>query len=150
MRFTLTRRMRLARGKDFLAVRRGGVRVTAGPLQISMRPNDLGLARLGLSVSRRVGSAVVRNKLKRRLREAFRLMQHEWADLAPTGDDGATAVASRKGARVQGYDVIVGAKAHLPITLAEYRLALAQAVREAHQVWQRKNQRRARRPTRQA
>jgi len=39
--------------------------------------NDLGHARLGLVVSRRVGGAVVRNGWKRRLREAFRLAQHE-------------------------------------------------------------------------
>lgn len=34
-------------------------------------PNELGTARLGLSVSRKVGSAVVRNSVRRRLREVF-------------------------------------------------------------------------------
>lgn len=33
--------------------------------------NELGTARLGLSVSRRVGNAVVRNTVRRRLREVF-------------------------------------------------------------------------------
>lgn len=37
--------------------------------------NQLGKARLGLSVSRRVGNAVVRNKWKRAIREAFRTQQ---------------------------------------------------------------------------
>lgn len=35
--------------------------------------NDVGHARLGLSVSRKLGDAVQRNRIKRRLREAFRL-----------------------------------------------------------------------------
>jgi ribonuclease P protein component len=45
--------------------------------------NDVGIPRLGLVVSRKCGNAVVRNRWKRCLREAFRLAQH---DLPPDLD----------------------------------------------------------------
>ncbi len=40
-------------------------------------PNELPHPRLGLAVGRRHGGAVQRNRIKRRLREAFRSQQHE-------------------------------------------------------------------------
>ncbi len=51
-------------------------------LVLTKVPNDLGLARFGFSVGRRLGGAVVRNRVKRRLSEAVRLqygcMQPGW------------------------------------------------------------------------
>lgn len=46
-------------------------------LVIKAAANDLPLTRLGLSVSKRVGNAVVRARWKRLIREAFRLSQHD-------------------------------------------------------------------------
>ena len=50
-----------------------------GVLLVYAARNDLGYPRLGLSVSKKVGKAHVRNRWKRIIREAFRLQQSEFA-----------------------------------------------------------------------
>jgi len=62
-------------------------------------PNDLGITRFGLSVSKRHGNAVCRVRLKRLLREAFRLSQHE----LPSGLDLILIPKQNSGAGLDDY-----------------------------------------------
>lgn len=63
---------RLRRRGEFAAVQDGGRRVAGRYLVLLARPSDRPGDRLGVVASRRVGSAVRRNRAKRRLRELFR------------------------------------------------------------------------------
>ncbi len=60
------------RESDLKAVRRTGHSRRTSKLDISWRPNDLGHPRLGVVVPRHGATAVLRNKLRRRLRECSR------------------------------------------------------------------------------
>ena len=70
----------LTRSADFAAVRREGRSWSSGLLVLWARPNGLDVSRFGFSVSKAVGGAVVRNRVKRRLRETARLtgVQQGW------------------------------------------------------------------------
>ncbi len=63
---------RLRTRRDFQAVFQLRKSVADGTLVVYARRNKLGFCRLGLSVSRKVGNAVVRNRWKRLIRESFR------------------------------------------------------------------------------
>jgi ribonuclease P protein component len=68
--------LRLTKRPMFLAMRgRGCLKGRAGPFTAVVRANGLGLNRLGVTVTRKVGRAVLRNRLKRVAREFFRLNQ---------------------------------------------------------------------------
>ena len=68
---------RLTRATEFERVRREG-RVTRGPLfSIAVLSSAGGIARAGFITSRKVGGAVTRNRVRRRLREIVRRHQSE-------------------------------------------------------------------------
>lgn len=65
-------RERLTKSADYAKVLRRGVRVDGRLFNLAAAPNQRPHHRLGLTVSRRVGGAVQRNRAKRLLRDAFR------------------------------------------------------------------------------
>jgi len=93
-RLGFARSARITHAKEFQAVFAHKVRKSRGPLTVFVRPNGLGRDRLGLSIGKRVGNAVVRGRAKRLIREAFRLS--------------APARAQRLG--TEGYDLVVSSR----------------------------------------
>jgi ribonuclease P protein component len=64
---------RLRHRRDFLGAAAGASVVTAGFVVQERRRGDDGPARVGFTVSRRIGGAVERNRVRRRLKEIVRL-----------------------------------------------------------------------------
>jgi len=62
----------ITKPKEYALVYEKGKSWACGLLVIRALPNELALSRYGISVSKRVGNAVVRNRVKRRLREILR------------------------------------------------------------------------------
>lgn len=71
----LPAQFRLKSREDFARVFEKRVSAADGVLRMYAVEGNEAYPRLGLSVSRRVGNAVVRNRHKRLLREAFRLLR---------------------------------------------------------------------------
>jgi ribonuclease P protein component len=79
------RRNRLSRSRDFDTVYRNGRSVSTRFLVLYRfdREDDDGEARLGIAVPKKIGGAVARNRIKRRLREVW----HELLSEIPGGAD---------------------------------------------------------------
>ena len=74
--FRFPRVLRLTSRRQFLAVYAYGLKVGTPCFAIFAKPNGLDHCRIGLTLTRKTGGAVVRNRAKRVLRDIFRLNRH--------------------------------------------------------------------------
>src|SRR5207245_427153 len=72
----LPRTIRIRKRADFLKLERTGRRRAGTCFVVLTQLRENGGSRIGITASRRVGGAVVRNRVKRLVREFFRRHQH--------------------------------------------------------------------------
>ncbi|MCB1587558.1 MAG: ribonuclease P protein component [Xanthomonadales bacterium] len=76
------RTVRLTAAREYTLAFGQGERLASARLLMRARPNDTGSARLGMAIARkRARTAVLRNAIKRQLRERFRRRCADWAAL---------------------------------------------------------------------
>ena len=63
---------RIGKRREFLSIYQRGRKIRSRNFVLYAMPSGLPFHRLGVTVSKKVGKAVVRNRVKRRLREIFR------------------------------------------------------------------------------
>ena len=127
LRFTRGARLQ-GRGvfKDVIDAR---ARCDAGVVTVYARPNGGVACRLGISIGRRVGTAARRNRVKRLIREAFRLSQREHPSSRPAP-----------------YDLVVVVRPHEEISLADYMQMLQSALERVDDIWRKREAWRAESP----
>ncbi|MEN8200398.1 MAG: ribonuclease P protein component [Thermodesulfobacteriota bacterium] len=82
-RFKLPKSALVRKGREFDKVYRQGTRRRGNGFSLISCPNDLGYNRIGISIHRKLKGAVRRNRIKRIIRESFRLQR----SLYPAGAD---------------------------------------------------------------
>lgn len=90
-RLSFPKNKRLISNSQFKAVLANGRRLSDGVLTLYIAQNDCEYSRLGVSVGKSSGNAVVRNRLKRLMREAFRQNQQQ----IPAGFDYVLMISPR-------------------------------------------------------
>lgn len=100
----MAKRLALTRRAQYLAVYRSGKAVADNMIVIKTLSNKLDVSRTGFSVTKEIGKATVRNRIKRLLKEIMRLQDIE-----------------------QGWDIVLIARRN--IVTADYKALTARAVR---------------------
>ena len=99
----MQRRYRLSRSRDFDTVYRHGRSVSTRFLVLYWFPrDDDGEPRLGIAVPKGAGSAVERNRVKRRLRESWRAR----VEGVPAGRDYVLIARPALGEALTGHDAV--------------------------------------------
>ncbi|MEK6790962.1 MAG: ribonuclease P protein component [Deltaproteobacteria bacterium] len=93
---------RLKKSVQFALVRKSGKKAGSRHLAVYILANDTGKTRLGLAVSSAVGNSVERNRIKRLVREFFRLNK----DTFPQSMDLLVTVRSGAGAALSVYKTV--------------------------------------------
>lgn len=75
-KFTFSRKERLHLKREFEKVIEEGRKISHRDFDVFFIKNSLGFPRIGISISRKCGKAVDRNRVKRLIREAFRLNKY--------------------------------------------------------------------------
>ena len=97
----------LKKNIDFQKVYKEGKSKANKYLVMYVLPNDLGINRLGISVSKKVGNSVIRHHLTRLIREGYRLQE----DMFNSGLD--IVVIARNTAKDISYHEVESALLHL-------------------------------------
>ncbi len=113
-RWAFPKAVRLRRRAEYLRVQEKGQKVPADLVLALVLENKRpdGLTRVGLTVSSKVGNAVVRNRIRRRLKELFRTRR----EALPKGLD--MVLIARNSAATAGWDAYVRAFERLEAELA--------------------------------
>ena len=97
----------LKKNADFQNVYKSGKSFANKYLVMYVKENDLGINRIGISVSKKVGNSVVRHRVKRLILESYRL--HE--DMFNSSLD--MVIIARNSAKDRSYAEILSAVLHL-------------------------------------
>jgi ribonuclease P protein component len=87
--FSFPKSIKILNRSDYVNANRSGRRIHTKYFTVILKQNGLGSTRLGVIVSKKTGNAVKRNRVKRLIRELFRLNKSRFP---------------------QGYDIVIAAK----------------------------------------
>lgn len=100
--YTLRRYEKIKKSSEFLTIYKRGVTKESQHFKVAILPNNLQWSRFGVTAGKKIGKAVQRNYVKRRLREYFRLhkaLLPQTCDIVFTAKQGAYTLSYRDIAR---------------------------------------------------
>lgn len=103
----MTENFKIKKNEEFKSVYEKKISCANKYLIMYVKKNESGITRRGISVSKKVGNSVVRHRITRLIREAFRLHKEDVKE----GYD--MVIIARPAAKGQGYFVIESAYLHL-------------------------------------